>query len=104
MGGRDPFYLSQNGRKSDRFSRTLPLANRHGSSRPSIMFTCEGREDRKFNGVEAIDMTNTPPVWYDDREGEEKKRQHHLTDYTNIPTDHLKIFKNFQLQLPSQRR
>ena len=61
LKGRDPFYKTQTVRDSDQYTRTLPLANRHGSSRPSNAFTCEGRE-REFPGVDFV-MSEKPSLW-----------------------------------------
>ncbi|CAD7946527.1 unnamed protein product [Amoebophrya sp. A120] len=97
----DPYYKNQNTRDSDKFSRTLPLANCHGSSRPSPSFTCEGR-DRKFPGI-AMDMSNKPPLWYDGYKGDKKEGCHKLPGFHPINQDHLEIFKNFSIQLPSER-
>ncbi|CAD7954966.1 unnamed protein product [Amoebophrya sp. A25] len=101
LKGRDPFYKAQNFRESDKFSRTLPLANCHGSCRPSPAFTCEGR-DRHFPG-QAIDMSNKPPIWYDSWKGDNREGCHKLPGYGAMNQDHLEIFKNFRIQLPSER-
>mmetsp|Transcript_20926 Transcript_20926/g.52881 ORF Transcript_20926/g.52881 Transcript_20926/m.52881 type:complete len:294 (+) Transcript_20926:152-1033(+) len=98
---RDGFYRSQNHRDSDAFSRTLPLANCHGSSRPSPAFTCEGR-DRKQ--APPMDMSNKPPLWYENYQGDRREGVHKLPGFHPINQDHLEIFNNFAIQLPSERR
>jgi len=95
----DPGMVAKPSACRKTFMRTMPA---YGSNRPSPCFTSESREGRYFPGL-SVDMTNLPPVWYDNCIGQ--KREGCVSHPPMKPIDDrfLERFMVHGLMLPSER-